>query len=531
VLTFKGEKKLVIFSIFLVFTLILPLSHIIDLKGDNSVTNIDTIEGISLTANTWVANGNPICTVYLDQSDPQICSDGSGGAIITWKDYRGFDSSLYAQRIKADGTAQWTTDGVLICASIQHEWGPQICSDDSGGAIITWYDVYYLGDSNIYAQRINATGMVEWTTNGVAICTASEDQETPQICRDGSGGAIITWQDNRSGNWDIYAQRIDTTGMVQWTTNGVAICTASGNQINQQICSDGVGGAIITWQDYRGGNWKIYAQRINATGMVQWTSDGVEICDALVDFQEFPQICGDGYGGAIITWSDARNPITIDIYVQRINANGTLQWTLDGVYICASLCYQTGPQICSDGSGGAVITWTDDREGVYLDIYAQRANATGVVQWTVDGFAICTAIYDQASPQICSDSSGGAIITWQDKRNGNNFDIYKQWINATAGVQWIANGVATCTAGENQQYPQICSNGSSNGIITWQDARNGDWDIYAALEESLIEGTPIPFPFSLCITIIGFITIVFFINKLHCHSKIKAKIKIPLDSI
>ncbi len=98
----------------------------------------------------------------------------------------------------------------------------------------------------------------------MAICTASDNQRYCEICSDGAGGAIITWRDYRSGSdSDIYAQIIDSSGNVQWTANGVAICTASNGQYKPKICSDGAGGAIITWEDSRSGSdYDIYAQRI-----------------------------------------------------------------------------------------------------------------------------------------------------------------------------------------------------------------------------------------------------------------------------
>ncbi|OGQ57841.1 MAG: hypothetical protein A3G39_03740 [Deltaproteobacteria bacterium RIFCSPLOWO2_12_FULL_43_16] len=104
------------------------------------------------------------------------------------------------------------------------------------------------------------------------ISTAANSQERPAIVSDGSGGAIVTWYDYRSGTYsDIYAQRIDANGNVLWTTNGMAISTAANNQYYPQIVSDGSGGAIITWEDYRSGNWDIYGQRIDANGNVLWT--------------------------------------------------------------------------------------------------------------------------------------------------------------------------------------------------------------------------------------------------------------------
>ena len=54
------------------------------------------------------------------------------------------------------------------------------------------------------------------------ISTAAWYQESPQSVSDGAGGAIITWQDSRSGQFkDIYAQRINSAGVWQWTAQGV----------------------------------------------------------------------------------------------------------------------------------------------------------------------------------------------------------------------------------------------------------------------------------------------------------------------
>ncbi len=66
---------------------------------------------------------------------------------------------------------------------------------------------------------------------------------------------------------------------------------------------------------------------------------------------------------------------------------------------------------------------------------------------------ICTATGNQQVPTIVSDGSGGAIITWQDLRNGTNNDIYAQHVNASGVVQWTANGDTVCTAANDQSVP------------------------------------------------------------------------------
>ena len=328
---------------------------------------------------------------------------------------------------------------------------------------------------NIYSQ---------WSTDPTVnnpICTEAHTQEYPAITSDGSGGAIITWDDSRDGNFNIYAQRINSSGAALWAADGVAVCTQASNQYFASITSDGSSGAIITWQDDRNGNPTIYAQRIDQTGAIVWTGypDGVAI-STLSSGQWAPTITGDGGGGAIITWFDYRNGNN-DIYAQRINASGVVQWTANGLAVCTQASHQYYPTITSDGSGGAIISWYDDRTG-NQDIYAQRIDASGATQWTTaaaGGVAVCTLTSNQMTPEISSDGSGGAIITWSDARNSTYYDIYAQRINSSGAALWTANGVAISTVGGKAQLPVITGD-ASGGIITWQDSRNASSDIYAS---------------------------------------------------
>ncbi|MFX1574174.1 MAG: TolB family protein [Promethearchaeota archaeon] len=419
----------------------------------------------------WTANGTAINIAGVDQKNPQICSDGAGGAIITWE-----DSDIYAQKIDSNGVNQWTTNGIVICMESDVQKDPQICSDGAGGAIITWQD-HRDGNNDIYAQRINANGVNQWDPNGTAICTESGGQVSPQIVSDGANGAIITWQDSRSGNNDIYAQRINANGVNQWVPNGTEISTEIDGQVSPQIVSDGANGAIITWQDSRSGNNDIYAQKIDSNGNYQWVPNGTAICTEIGD-QLFPQIINDGANGAIITWQDSRSGNN-DIYAQKIDSNGNYQWD---VAICTAIDGQKNPQICSDGANGAIITWQDNRGG-NNDIYIQKVNSSGDIQWNLNGKAICAASNIQTKPRIVSDGVNGSIITWEDYRDLNG-DIYAQKINSKGAVQWVSNGRAICTENGDQLVPQIVSDGAEGAIITWDDNRipivvgdgNGDGD-------------------------------------------------------
>lgn len=122
------------------------------------------------------------------------------------------------------------------------------------------------------------TGMVFWTENGVEIrgTGLTGNAQNVQTVTDGAGGAFITWQDSRAGQTDNFAQRVDSSGSPQWAANGIDV-GGTGNQSSHPLASDGSGGMIVTWEEYRSSDTQIYAQRLNSSGDPQWVADGLNI--------------------------------------------------------------------------------------------------------------------------------------------------------------------------------------------------------------------------------------------------------------
>lgn len=417
------------------------------------------------------------------QQFPVSVSDDSGGAIMVWADKRnGTDLDIYAQRVNSAGVVQWATNGVPIAIAANFQSIQNLVSDGNGGAIITWLDTR-TGSFNIYAQRINNAGVVQWATNGVVVCNESGNKSATTMLPDGNGGAFVGWSDGRKDSGDTYIQHINSAGVAQWKNNGVEIASKSSIQGAPRLVSDGGDGAILVWHDGRSGAIGLYAQRVNSAGVAQWTAHGVPV-DTGIGGQQSHQVISDNAGGAIVTWQTWPGADNYDIYAQRINGSGVVQWATDGVAISAAIGYQDYPTMTHDGSGGAIIAWQDSRNGAQWtdeDIYAQRVNSAGVVQWTADGVAISNATDIQYIPRIVSDDNGGAIMSWTDKSNGTNYNIYAQRINSAGAVQWTADGVAIRTAANSIsiQSNSMTSDGSGGAIMVWGEQRNDAGDIYA----------------------------------------------------
>ena len=452
---------------------------------------------VSDARSAWVPNGvaiSPNATNYK----PFILSDGANGAIVTW--HGGSGSDIFAQRLQSDGTTApgWPQAGPLTvsdASGLQEQ--PVMASDLAGGALIFWQDARNGANYDIFGQHIDSMGQVfvsgssVWTVGGIPIASPAGNQYIGGAASDGSGGAIVVWQDGRlgAGNYDIYAQRVDGDGNRLWAPAGVPVCNMTNDQINPTIIADGAGGAFIAWQDYRkGSEFDIYTQHLDANGAVaggRWIANGLGICTA-TNSQFYPALAADGAGGEFVVWQDFRSGTYNHIFAQRVTGSGDIptNWPADGTPVCQAQYSQYYPVVAADGSGGAFIAWQDYRTGTTYHIFGQHLTAANVGT-VADGVPVSLASNGQFSPQIAFDGQQSAFVTWYDSRSGLSNDIYVQRLDVQGRLipGWDADGLPVCVATNTQLFPVVTNSSPGTVTLTWQDLRSGGQTtaaIYAA---------------------------------------------------
>jgi len=473
----------------------------LDNPTDNDLSdNLFTISG----QNFWSTDpnlANPICIAYWQQLDQKIVSDDSGGAIIVWADGRtGSWDDIYAQKINSKGTIQWALNGNSI-RSKQGLFYPSndlaAVSDGNGGAIVAWSEAYspggYLTYHYIKAQKIDAFGNLLWNSEGVPICMASIDRKNVNLASDGNGGAIITWADNRNGNWDIFAQRVSSSGSALWYSEGIVISSSINDQDRPTIISDGKGGAFIKWEDYQSDNVSIYAQRINPSGELLWSASGIIVCSLTVSNSQgaAPPMISDSSGGVLLAWVDIRNDMKV--YAQRIDSSGFILWAEGGVPVGVAN-YHANPQMVGIPNGGIIITWVYG----YNNVKVQKVHASGNVQWETNGLTLYDGFV--IASEIVSDFNGGAIIIYYKHISYNSSpysSLAAKRIDSNSIVYWT-NEFNTSRGPTN---PKAISDNMGGSIITFlgREETGSAYDIYASKINANGElgGDNIPLPVEL----------------------------------
>lgn len=436
-----------------------------------------------------------ICTVAGDQLYPSATGDNAGGAIIVWEDRRSDTGDIYAQRIDTDGRARWQVGGIPITAAAGQQSSPAIVGDTLGGAYIAWEDYT---DSEIHLQHIDANGtaVTGWPAGGLAVTSNAESDAWPRLIPDGLGGVVIAWGHyDAATNWDIHAQRIDGDGSVHagWPAGGTMVSSASNGQTNPALTGDGNGGAIIVWQSGAVDD-KAFAQWIDGSGTRRWDAGGGDLNGIALatsgESQVYPEVAGDGTGGAIVVWQDWRSSNDYgDLYGQRIAADGTLQWGAAGLPLVAVTgSYQDDHRVLSDGHGGAFLAWRDSRNAelwpaspTHYDIYLQRIDGNGAdaAGWPANGMRLSAADRRATDPSLVDDGNQGVVVSWGDNVYPTT-EVLAQRVSAAGTMQWSAGGVSVSGKPGYAVAPISAADGNGGALVVWRNkVLQGDFDIFA----------------------------------------------------
>ena len=308
-----------------------------------------------------------------------------------------------------NGNAQWRLNGVAVCDTVgkQHIAANGILSDGEGGTFVVWGD--NRDNWDIYAQRVDSTGRMLWDKQGKPICVYPGWQFAPVVTPDGEGGFVTAWGDTRNDTRDVYAQRVDNDGNILWNKEGLAIVNYDQFQGVSDILMATDSTFIMVWRDDRffPDSSSIGIQKITKDGLKLWQDDGIRVSNV----PGTPKLVTDEKGGAFVIWAGGKG---IDnILVQHIDKNGNRLWNMPGKLASLGNASWTNTEfsVCPDGYGGAYIAWDfSDTDHCYI----QRVDSLGNRLWGDTGIQIVSDEISQNIPVIHKTSSDSLIYLWQD---------------------------------------------------------------------------------------------------------------------
>jgi len=358
-------------------------------------------------------------------------------------------TELRAQHVTAAGAIAdgWGTSGVSVGSGFgpdpkhTRDYGNTVAIPDAhGGVIVLWASRVNRdggGPVELRAQRIDDSGALLWGATGTLVRSMTRHPFLQAGVADGQGGAFVFWQDERSRG--LFAQHLSREGAARWTVDGIPIARPGFTSLSRPVAiTDGARGAIVAWVGAAARDSGIFATRVNAGGGLPW-QEPVRVHAAPWGIDSLRMIPLPG-GGAILAWRDTRRATGETIFAQRIGHDGKVRWTPGAVPVCVAPGHKDYLALAPDGGDGAFFAWGDTRPAG--EVFAMHLDGDGapVDEWVPDGSPVCAPLAAVWSVQLVADGSGGAIVVWTDDRVRLSEGF---WLHTTRAMRLESHGPVT----------------------------------------------------------------------------------------
>lgn len=199
-------------------------------------------------------------------------NDGSDGFYIAWHDDRDNNqrASVFVQHISATGSVLFTANGVEASnlSSMNHYYPKLALPTGSTDVFVYWNEMNALQSNwGLFGQKIDASGAVQWGSGGMTFIPVSATNVYPLEARKSVSDMILVYEEYTNAiDGMIKAMRISPSGTMLWTPAQKDICTVSSQKVHAVVNEFGNNQWIATWEDDRSGTSDIYAQNIQLDG-------------------------------------------------------------------------------------------------------------------------------------------------------------------------------------------------------------------------------------------------------------------------
>jgi len=215
------------------------------------------LQGFDINGNKIWGNDLVVASQATNENSPDITINNNDIIYIAWVN-EDTSKDIYIQKYDLAGTPQWGSNINLISSSTD-EYNPTILTDSSGNFYVSWTEVEGATEK-VYLAKYDSNANNIWETQANIEYINGPQYESSFII---NGSYIyISWTDERVGNQDIYIQKYDLNGVSQWANDlRINLNSGSSSQNKSFLNFDSSNNNYSVWQDDRNGEFDIYATK------------------------------------------------------------------------------------------------------------------------------------------------------------------------------------------------------------------------------------------------------------------------------
>ena len=359
---------------------------------------------------------------------------------------------LFFAALSFSGLAQWSSDptvNLMIADTTGEQDLPKSVSCPDGSTYISWFDSRG-GSYAVYMQRLNPEGVKLWGSQGLLISNNPQNSSLVDydLTCDAQSNAIVVFTDIRSGDLDVFAYKISPAGQFLWGANGVALSSGTGYEANPTVAVTSDGNVVVAWI-YAVNPYKVYMQKLDATGAKQWGATPL-IYGSATEGYNFPKIVPSDNGSVIVSHKVTTGNFpaqTVKLAAQKFNSSGVAQWGTGGVWVqsLGKVMAFTAQYSESDGANGVIVAWHDDRNSINLQsAWVQRVKSDGTLAFPANGAECATTSGIHKWNPVAAKLTGSdeVMAFWRFTNSDQNQDgLAVQKFNASGVRQFTDDGI------------------------------------------------------------------------------------------
>ena len=344
-------------------------------------------------------------------------------------------------------------------------------SAPDGSSVTVWTHEYSSSNSEIYAQRLNAAGLK--VGREIRVATTSRNEHSPDVTMSANGDFVVAWAyDHSNSDTDIRAQRFNASGLKRGGV--IHVSSSSRDEARPSIAAAGNGDFVVVWtQEYSESNRDIRGRRYGDDGRALGPTFRVATSR---DNETHPDVARSPDGRFAVSYQHHRD--NGDVIVSRYSVTGTLVSTHT---VAAGSPHQTNPRLAIDEQANVVVVWQEGAaEGSKrdFDIMARQIDNLGQLGLTI---TVSTSFDQEVTPDVAVRRDGGIfVVTFQNSTRSNTTIaemtrsgfVRNQQVVA-AETQLLEPAAITFGVGDSYSvsYAQMRSSGSTEifarrGVVT-----------------------------------------------------------------
>ena len=419
-----------------------------------------------------------LCNYNSSKASPRVKRNQLGQVFVQWTDYRNnpTEGSHFYQKISTGVNISWDENGIQLDSEGDDRHAR--FSAGGNGELFIYWERGTFPNVDIMYQAIQSDGTL-LLDSAQFVSNASGYQSMPNTITDNSNGSFVIFADESNGSIDLKVQRMNSD-LISFESNGLIAMNGLDGDIEYPIANYMNENVIMNWIDARNGK-KVFGLNIEEGGVNTSLINGQE----LTQFDSYTfqlenepiSLLTDDY--LFTAAFDAQSGAKL-IRINKFNLEFQSQWPNEGYVVYQSTADQRKVKLFETHDGIGIV-WSEIRDEVDFDLFYQKFNLQGQLQFDSSGVTLLDGVWtDNYVEGIYSTPDSNFILVWVDDVWGaGSLKFQKYNLNGEIATGWPNEGYTLSSIGDPEKLKGQVINSDNGILVVWEESYNFNKNIKA----------------------------------------------------